>query len=160
MFSEDLKRVALVEKDRPDFLAGFYNGIGGKAENDIDSSDSPLFLKNAMVREFEEECGIKTAVDEWDFITLINRFKSPSIKVPYYSSNCTWQINVFTAIGDISKCRTVESETIHIVDFDTCHTLPLSDLAEWCLPLSRSYWKFRERKMNLRPQTNMLLADF
>lgn len=56
--------VALVLKNRPEHLRGQYNGIGGKIEYKLGDTSATV----AMVREFKEEAGIETAVDEWDIV--------------------------------------------------------------------------------------------
>ena len=38
LFSPDCKRVALIIKNRPDWQAGFLNGIGGKIDSRFQSS--------------------------------------------------------------------------------------------------------------------------
>lgn len=48
---DDLDRVALIRKNRPDFQAGLFNGIGGHVE----VGETPA---GAMVREFVEETGV------------------------------------------------------------------------------------------------------
>ena len=57
---DDLGRVALIEKKRPDWQAGLLNGIGGKLE-DVDQ-DRPIA---AMQREFREETGVDIDVSKW-----------------------------------------------------------------------------------------------
>ena len=49
-FSEDLKHVWLIRKQRPEWQRGLINGIGGKVEG----LESPY---EAMQREFKEEAG-------------------------------------------------------------------------------------------------------
>ena len=58
MFSEDMKAVALIRKNRPEWQAGKLNGVGGKIEPNEDFSA-------AMVREFREEAGRETTMDQW-----------------------------------------------------------------------------------------------
>lgn len=58
MFRGDLKNVVLILKNRPEYLAGQLNGVGGKIEDGE-------FPKEAMVREFEEEAGVKTTQEQW-----------------------------------------------------------------------------------------------
>ncbi len=48
--------VVLIKKNRPEWQAGFLNGVGGH----IEVGETPL---NAMVREFKEETGIE--IPEW-----------------------------------------------------------------------------------------------
>lgn len=53
-FTMDRHRVLLIEKRRPAWQAGLWNGIGGK----IEAGETPL---QAMSREAVEEAGIKVA---------------------------------------------------------------------------------------------------
>lgn len=56
--------VALIQKNKPEWQVGRWNGIGGKLE------DGETLIK-AMSREFEEETGVKTLDLEWHhFATL------------------------------------------------------------------------------------------
>ena len=57
-FDEDLKHVAIVKKNRPDYQAGLFNGIGGKIEFRETG-------KAAMEREFFEETGVRINQDTW-----------------------------------------------------------------------------------------------
>lgn len=50
VFNCDLNRVLLIKKLRPEWMAGRWNGIGGK----IDPGETPL---KAMIREANEETG-------------------------------------------------------------------------------------------------------
>lgn len=56
--------IALILKNRPKEQLGLYNGPGGA----IESGESP---EQAIVREFEEECGVKTKVSDWSTIGQI-----------------------------------------------------------------------------------------
>lgn len=59
MFDDDCERVALIQKKHPTWQRGKLNGIGGRVEKmDVD-------VAGALVREFEEETGLKTCVDCW-----------------------------------------------------------------------------------------------
>lgn len=57
-FSEDAQQVVLIRKNRPSWMAGQLNGIGGH----IEAGETPL---QAMVREFAEETGVLTALGGW-----------------------------------------------------------------------------------------------
>lgn len=65
MFSPDRAQVALIRKRKPAWQAGKLNGIGGKVER-TDSSPGA-----AMVREFEEETGVKTVRADWESFAVI-----------------------------------------------------------------------------------------
>lgn len=51
MFTEDGKGVVLIQKKKPAWQHGRWNGIGGK----IEERETP---EKAIVREFEEETGV------------------------------------------------------------------------------------------------------
>lgn len=56
LFSPDKSKVVLIEKNRPDGLAGKLNGVGGKV-------DGAELFDDAMQREFIEEAGL--FVEDW-----------------------------------------------------------------------------------------------
>ena len=55
---DDLGRVALIEKQKPDWQKGKWNGIGGKFERG--ESDA-----QCMYREFLEETGVAILPEKW-----------------------------------------------------------------------------------------------
>lgn len=61
MFNYDATHVVLIRKNKPAFLAGFLNGVGGK----IKTGETPY---DAMVREFVEEAKICTS---WQPVTSL-----------------------------------------------------------------------------------------
>lgn len=50
-FDEALRHVVLLQKAKPAWAAGMWNGLGGKIEPGEDAV-------GAMSREFREECGV------------------------------------------------------------------------------------------------------
>lgn len=52
IFCKELHRVLLIEKNKPEWQKGFYNGIGGKYEKDESYID-------CTIREVKEECGLE-----------------------------------------------------------------------------------------------------
>ena len=58
LFSNDMKRVALIQKERPNWQKGRLNGIGGHIEENEMAID-------AMSREFFEETGVKVSIYDW-----------------------------------------------------------------------------------------------
>lgn len=56
LFSPDFKNVVLIEKNKPNWQKGKYNGIGGKIEDGENSLE-------CMRREFEEEAGLD--IERW-----------------------------------------------------------------------------------------------
>jgi hypothetical protein len=57
--------VLLIKKTRPFWQKDLYNVIGGH----IEDNETPI---KAMVREFEEECGIKTQQSDWEQFCIMN----------------------------------------------------------------------------------------
>jgi 8-oxo-dGTP diphosphatase len=68
MFSPDGEHVALIQKSKPDWQKGLYNGIGGSVEVINGWKENP---KVAMAREFLEETGVRTVPEEWEEVTGI-----------------------------------------------------------------------------------------
>lgn len=65
--SKDQSKIVLIKKTRPAWQAGKFNAIGGK----IDAGEDSI---TAMCREFLEETGIETKVDEWHhFMNIVGK---------------------------------------------------------------------------------------
>lgn len=99
-FNEDKSQVALVLKNRPAFLAGKFNGIGGKVEPTDNS------VTDAMIREFEEEAWLKTDMSDWTCIG--NMFIDGGVVVHF-----------FVAVLDnkrFEQIRTNSDEFIHTIE--------------------------------------------
>jgi 8-oxo-dGTP diphosphatase len=64
LFSHDHRWVTLIKKNRPEWQAGKFNGVGGKVEVGEAVND-------AMVREFYEETGVKTKWTDWKEFALL-----------------------------------------------------------------------------------------
>lgn len=114
LFSPDREEVLLIEKTKPPFLAGKLNGVGGKIEPGETA-------KEAMVREFEEEVGIKTTKIDWEYRLAMH--------APTYS------IQVFRGFGNLHAAQQMEEEkpTIGNVHWLT-HIKIVPNLA-WIIPL-------------------------
>jgi 8-oxo-dGTP diphosphatase len=115
MFSPNRQRVTLIEKRQPAWQAGRMNGIGGKVE----PGETPL---DAMVREFEEEAGVRTLPDDWHhFVTL---------------SGSDFVIYFYRAFSDnIDNVRTVEAEIVSIHSIDALPDTVLHNL-RWLIPMA------------------------
>lgn len=81
-FNKTKTEVLLIEKKRPDWQRGLLNGVGGHIETkDEDTSISGVIStlryetpREAMVREFQEETGIKTTHANWEEFAVLNAF--------------------------------------------------------------------------------------
>lgn len=72
MFTEDLKKVLLIKKQKPDWQKGKYNFPGGKVENvKIREKNQRESYKACIVREFKEETSMKTMEVDWHAIGSI-----------------------------------------------------------------------------------------
>lgn len=115
-------RVALVKKDRPEWMAGRWNGIGGKVE----AGELPY---DAMVREFREETGVTSLSSVWQHYATIRDVPSK------YQMHCF--VTVWPA-ESLDLVRTVESEEIRIFDGDvlTRGDIPLMSNLLWLMPMA------------------------
>lgn len=114
-FKQDASEVVLIQKLRPEWQNGLINGVGGKVEPEEDFSD-------AMVREFEEETGVKTTLESWDWRAriLLNHGR----------------IDVFTVFNDdyFSAAKTVEEEQIVKLPTNRLRHFPVVPNLKWLIP--------------------------
>lgn len=71
--------VLLIQKKRPAWMSGMWNGIGGHVEDGEAVIDS-------MVREFLEETGVQTKADDWrGFCLLSHRFRDKTCLIQFFA---------------------------------------------------------------------------
>lgn len=110
MFSTDRSQVLLILKDRPEWQAGKLNGIGGKYEPDKDHT-----FKEAHIREFEEETGIKTIEEDWELFCIIKGVETIDKIGTIYGSN--YEIRCFRAFSnDAYNAKQMESEVPVLIE--------------------------------------------
>lgn len=125
LFSEDRVYLAMVEKNRPEWQAGLFNGIGGK----IEPGEEPLA---AMVREFLEETGVE--FHAWEpFIHLAAERDRDT------GDGDGYEIFFYKAFSnEVFRVETLTDEAISIQHVETILYNP--DLAvrnmRWLLPLA------------------------
>lgn len=107
-FDEKLEKVVLIRKLKPDWQKNKLNGVGGKIEGD----ETPL---DTMVREYEEETGVKTELFHWQYFMTM---QGEDFKIFY-----------FVAQGDISTVRSVEAEKVEVTNLEDL-TLTRKDTVE------------------------------
>jgi len=107
--------VALIRKNRPDWQAGLLNGVGGKVEEGE-------FALDAMIREFEEETGVRH--EDWEsFCVLEDKING-------------YEVHYFRAFGDVTKCTTTTDEEI---EFIMPGAVPASNVIPnltWLIPMA------------------------
>lgn len=113
LFNTARDTVVLVQKRKPEWQAGKFNGVGGKVEPGENGHQ-------AMRREFQEEAGVD---------------------VPSWRSFCrlrglNFEVEFFVAFGDTSKVRTVETEEIVAVPMSVLSHTPLIPNLRWLIPLA------------------------
>lgn len=126
LFDPDLHWVVLIRKNRPDWMAGRYNGIGGKVEgfDEIRAAQTGQTAEmEAMIREWREETGDDQEVDWKPFLQLTTR---------------GGVIHFFAGVGSVVRPRTVTDE--YVDDFPTCD-LPRNVLPNlnWLVPMAREH---------------------
>jgi 8-oxo-dGTP pyrophosphatase MutT (NUDIX family) len=92
-FAFKIDRVVLIQKLRPEWQAGHLNGIGGKIEDGE-------CAKDAMVREFEEETGVRVEAPYWTWTQTID-FPN-GVKLFCYA----------TRLNKFHQVRTIEDEPV------------------------------------------------
>jgi 8-oxo-dGTP diphosphatase len=95
MFNEKETDVLLIEKQKPFWQKGKFNGLGGEIEGNETSND-------AMSREFKEESGIDTNTDEWKYVIAMSRQD--------------WRVDVFTCKSDnVFDFKTKTNESVNLI---------------------------------------------
>jgi 8-oxo-dGTP diphosphatase len=113
MFNEELTKLALIRKNRPEWQAGKLNFIGGHVE------PGEMFI-TAMVREFWEETGVKTKKGQWRLFDIV---EGP-----------TSYVKMYTTIGDLTQLKTTTDELIFAVDLDDLPDLTAVPNLHWLIP--------------------------
>lgn len=115
IFDKTLEKVLLIHKNRPVWQAGKINGIGGKIESNEDCLE-------CIVRETEEESGLKTAPQAWHQVATMQ--------------GADWEIAVFYCIYNGAKDDAVMNED-QPVEWFAVNNLPENVLynLRWLIPL-------------------------
>lgn len=87
--------IVLIKKNKPDWQKDKYNFVGGK----IEENETPSF---AIIREFEEETGIKTVFSDWSYKGII-----------FNEGDDGWVVYVYSSFDEKYKeCKTITDEEI------------------------------------------------
>lgn len=106
---DDKNRVLLINKLRPDWQKGYYNGIGGKVEG------NETFIK-AMIRETKEEANLDIKKN-W--------------KLYHKDILANVQINTYyqkTSSKEIEKFKSLTDEKVELFEIDKLPTNTLPDI--------------------------------
>ena len=113
LFDEEKKRVALIKKNRPEWQAGFFNGIGGKVEKGETGEE-------AMTREFEEEAGV--TVTDWNLMCIMD--------------NVDWVCLCYCSTGDLSKLKSLTDEEVSVWNIYELEELNVVSNLRWLIPMA------------------------
>jgi 8-oxo-dGTP pyrophosphatase MutT (NUDIX family) len=121
-FDYKLEKVVLILKNRPKWQAGRYNFPGGHIEPDEKGID-------CVVREFEEECGIKTFPNDWKEIGMI-------LNDEFY------EVQIFTAIQK-EEHGTICTKEDQPVEWKQLNLLPSNMISNlhWLIPFALNCWR-------------------
>lgn len=123
MFNDAKTKVVLIEKRKPKSQAGYLNGVGGKIEtSDVDVHHLPS--NNAMVREFREETGVRTAPDDWRHFSTLE--------------GSDWIVYCFVAFNTLAvehASTTTDEIVVKVPLIEIPKTKVLSNL-HWLIPMS------------------------
>ena len=115
LFDPALENVALVEKKRPKWQVGLFNGIGGK----IEVGETP---EAAMTREFQEEAGLGDIC--WTKFAVLG--------------GAGWVVHCYCAAD--SRMETVKTMTDEVIAVKDAFEIPwletLTNL-RWLVPLAQ-----------------------
>lgn len=125
-FNWNRSEVILIEKNRPDWQKGHLNGVGGKVE----IGEGPGM---AMRREFKEETGLETSIDQWHLVSTV------------YYPGC--QVDVFTTMlapSNFCNAQTTTDEVVMLVSLKDVPPLALTNIPA-LIQLCQENWLWRHK---------------
>jgi 8-oxo-dGTP diphosphatase len=117
--------VLLVQKMKPEWQKGFWNGVGGKDED----GEEPI---DAMVREFREETKIDTAREDWHHFACET---GPDYRTSFFASRLPGSFTVRPRIG---ACNDV-GEPLAWRDTRFISQLQVIGNLRWLIPLAQDW---------------------
>ncbi len=132
LFDNDLERVVLIRKNKPEWQAGKFNGVGGKVEPGDTCPEGSYFP--AMEREFFEETGVDTAPGSGVLWSCFGVLRGGDFNVHVYAAKAP------SRIIEAVKSTTDEEVVICHADlrddqFELIDTVPN---LQWLVPMCRN----------------------
>lgn len=122
LFTKDKSYITLIEKRRPAWQEGLYNGVGGHVEC-LETN------YQAMAREFHEETGLGLLPSEWDWFL---RLTYPEARVDFFRTFQHDSIYAAAHRNQMTDERVVNVEVAHAL---MPHT-PLIPNLRWIIPFA------------------------
>lgn len=117
---KDCDRVVLIQKQKPKWQKGLWNGVGGK----IEPGETP---HDAMVREFQEETSVFCPAEAWHQAGTMQ--------------GSDWFIYIFWAVDEqgAKLAKTVTDEEVGLAYYGAIHGLGSGVIPNirWLLPFLR-----------------------
>jgi 8-oxo-dGTP pyrophosphatase MutT (NUDIX family) len=131
---DNKKVVWLIKKTKPDWQIGLLNGIGGKLEY----KEPPIV---GICREFKEETGVETIVDDW-------------YEFCEYTDANSWRIHCFTSYKECHP-KTTTDEEVACYEVDNLPEKVISGV-RWLISLALNtdrniLYSVVEKKVNFVP---------
>lgn len=115
LFSPNLRLVTLIEKQKPEWQRGKWNGVGGKIEPGEQEAE-------AMSREFNQEAGVLFPPESWNEIVTLR--------------GDDWEVTFFYQMHiDLFKVETKEKERVMFHDPRRLPENVIRNL-RWLIPLA------------------------
>jgi len=97
LFDKYRNSVVVIQKNRPEWQKGLFNGVGGK----IEYGETPL---QAMYREFKEEAGLK--IDDWIEFCVYENLNGETIH--FFYSVVIDEVHVYSVTDEIISLMSIE----------------------------------------------------
>lgn len=130
IFTPELDQVLLILKNRPEFAAGKFNGIGGKHE--LGETDQAC-----LSREVREETGLAIDASAWQTVAHV---QWPD-----------WDGGLLTTVwsGGLAAANSLTDEPVSWHRLDTLPKNCIPNLF-WMIPLAKDVWLERMRNQDKR----------
>lgn len=154
LFSEDLSRVVLIKKNKPEWQAGKLNGVGGKIEDD---EIGPYSAHKAMSREFEEETGAYVCPMDWNLFASLE-FPEAILYCFARQSNVIRKADGTTVPPEIEAVHTATDEEVRIYTVEVDQRsldpwwkcFPHMPNLEWLIPMARQSAMYRDNEYTIK----------
>jgi 8-oxo-dGTP diphosphatase len=115
-YSWDDRKLLLIQKKRPEWQQGKYNGVGGH----IEKGEKPI---EAMRREFREETGLDLSESRWHNFAIVG--------------GKDWEVHFYEANRDPKEDmpKTMTDEYVEFFDVDHIPEAVIPNL-RWLIPMS------------------------